>query len=157
MTLPKRDLLQLNATIIAGLLILLTIQTAILPLNVFDIHLLNQDKIDKLETLIKISNDTRLKEKANERINELIVFDIELLVDAQDSLHSLRIVLIELAMILFIVGIIPFAASCIKEIRDDVKSGWESSSEVGRWMTYAGFVFLFTGSFLLVIFRLILN
>jgi len=153
MTLAKRDLLQVNATIIAGLLILLTIQTTVSSFEIFDNYFSNQGKIDKLTNLIKNSNDTKLNEKANERIIELTIFQTELLEDAERDDQLFRSVQ-TIPMILFAITMIPFIGACIVEMHDETKGSFESSTHKGRMMTYAGFIFLILSTFFLVITRL---
>jgi len=153
MTLAKRDILQVNSTIIAGLLILLTIQTTVSSFEIFDSYSTNQGKIGKLTELIKNSNDTNLNEKANERIIELKIFQTELLEDAERDSPLVNSVQ-NIPMILFVITMIPFIGACVWEMHDETKGSFESSTRPGRIMTYAGFVFLFLATFFLVLIRL---
>ena len=103
MGLSKNALLQVNATIIAGLLILLTIQSSS-PLTEYFVDWQSiENKLEILENVANNTNDKVLVEKVNNRIAELTIQQIELVQDAQlQKLPPIN------PMVFFLATMIPF-------------------------------------------------
>lgn len=150
MTLEKRDLLQVNATIIAGLLILLTIQSTSTSFwDLYEDHLSINEKIQELE---KLANDNStgsdLEMKISERIIELKIKDTENLAETNFVEKPVN------PMILFLITMVPFIGSCIWEIHESRKTpDIRMSSIQGRSMAYVGFVLLFASTLGLILIR----
>jgi hypothetical protein len=153
MVLENRDLLQVNATVIAGLLILLTIQSTTTFWDLYEDHMSIEQKIQELKKLANnTSDDFDLQKKINERIIELTIEDSEKFADT----HLIDKTSID-PMIFFLVTMIPFIGSCIWEIHFGTKNpGTISSSQQGRIMTYIGFVMLFASTLALILVRFLL-
>jgi len=138
MAIAKNVLLQVNATILAGLLILLTIQSNS-PLTEYFVDW--QQIENKLEVFERVTNQTEdevLTQKINDRIAELTIEQIELVQDARyQNLPPIN------PMVFFMVTMTPFIGSCIWEIHRSGKTSVEYSSRLSHWFSYVGFVMLF--------------
>lgn len=139
MAISKNILLQVNATIIAGLLILLTIQSSS-PLTEYFVDWQQiENKLEVFENVANNTGDAVLLQKVNNKIADLTIEQIELVQDAKfQNLPPIN------PMVFFMVTMTPFIGSCIWEIhRSPEISRVEYTSRNSRMLSYVGFVMLF--------------
>lgn len=152
MTLSKNSLLQVNTTVIAGLLILLTIQSTASFSDYLDNGQVIENKISALNETAKTTKDVILSEKIHQRISELRISEIELL---QESKFENFIAISP--SVFFLVSMMAFIGSCIWEMKDSTANSISNmtnknhnSTTTGKVFSYLGFSLLFTSVFYLL-------
>ncbi len=152
MVLQSKDLIQINATIITGLLILLTIQATAagtVPFLVERSAL--YESIDAYDELINSTkNDPILLEHMKTRQAELKIQTFEVDLRLGQSSDNYIINLFYNPITTFSASMFFFVVSCIAEIPHSSKH--EAPSKLGRSLTIVGFMTMgFTISMLIII------
>lgn len=149
-TLGSKELLQIDATVIAGLLILLTIQGASNEDNLSWIDgVIRNEQIKNLENL-KTDSTPEMIEKINEEIIRLTIEDQNALTKEKTRQQFIPLIRIVNPAIPFLISMAIFITSAISEAYVSLRHQ-EEASRVGRITMYMGFVMLLVSTALMVL------
>lgn len=151
LVLSSHDLLQIDATVIAGLLILLTLQgtSSNNDLSFIDGEIMNRQIINLQGMLKDNSESPKMVEKINDEIMNLKIEEQNLLIKTQTKQQFAPLSRIVDPSIPFLFSMGIFILSAIAESYRAVHQQ-ETSSKFGRVTMYMGFVFLLASTVLMV-------
>lgn len=148
-TLSKRDLLQVNATIIAGLFILLSIQS--LPdsgVLIFDDVISRGAQMEKYQEIMNDSTEDELvKEEAKKRYVEIKLDLEEDLIEFQHDQKTKILQFFFNPISYFFISMIFFVVSSISILSSRAEN--DSFFKLGEVLTIAGFIFIITSMWIM--------